>query len=169
LGKAYSITLLRYIPRSDWTGRMIGGKFQGSNVADFSSGVVDFYTVTSTPTLTWNQVAISISSLFRYVRYLTPSYGYLNVAELEFYSCTNATGISENRISMVDFYPNPASTKIYFSENVPEVDLFNLQGQHLLSASKVNSMDVNSLSKGLYIVKMTTLDGSKKSTKLEIR
>jgi uncharacterized protein YjdB len=169
LGASNKINLIRYIPRSDWSGRMVGGKFQGSNVADFSSGVVDLYTVTANPTLIWNQVTITNSGSFRYVRYLTPPNGYLNVAEIEFYSCTNATGLIENQTTTVYFYPNPTTDRIYFSENVSEVGLFSLQGQQIMTARNISSLDVKLLSKGLYIVRMTDTLRNQKSAKLEIR
>jgi len=169
LGNSYPITLIRYIPRSDWSGRMVGGKFQGSNVAGFTSGVVDLHTIITNPILIWNQVTITNATSFRYVRYLTPSNGYLNVAEIEFYSCANTTGLPVSQTTKVDFYPNPATDRIYFSESVFRMGLFSLQGQQVMSAQNVNTVDVNSLSKGLYILRLTNTDGTQNSAKIEIR
>ena len=169
LGTGHQITLIRYIPRNDWTGRMIGGKFQGSNVADFSSGVVDLCTVTTNPTLVWNQVTITNTGSFRYIRYLTPGSGYLNVAEIEFFSCTTSGTDEIVGQAIADFYPNPATDIIYFSEYVSEIRIFSLQGKKILSARNQNSLDVNSLAKGLYIMRVVNLDGNQKSAKLEIR
>ena len=48
-GAAPIVTQLQYCPRAGWASRMVGGQFQGANVADFSSGVVTLFTVASTP------------------------------------------------------------------------------------------------------------------------
>ena len=64
--------------------RMVGGKFQASNDATFTSGVVDLHTITTTPPLAWTEVAVSVPGTFRYVRYLGPNGSYGNVAEIEF-------------------------------------------------------------------------------------
>jgi hypothetical protein len=63
---------------------MVGGKFQGSNVSS-SSGFVDLYTISSAPATQWNEVTISNSTGYRWVRYLSPSNGFCNIAEMEFY------------------------------------------------------------------------------------
>ena len=43
LGTPKTITRLRFFPRLEWTGRMSGGKFQGSDTPDFSKDVVDLF------------------------------------------------------------------------------------------------------------------------------
>ncbi|BFM42578.1 hypothetical protein CFS9_12190 [Flavobacterium sp. CFS9] len=89
LGTAKVVKGIRFYPRATRESRMTGGKFQGSNVADFSSGVVDLYTIPSVPILGWNEVTVSNSTAFRYVRYLSPAGGYCNVAEIEFCGLDN--------------------------------------------------------------------------------
>lgn len=81
----YRITGIRYHPRISYASRMNGGKFQGSNTADFSSGVVDLLTITSTPATEWICAAITNQSAFKYVRYLSPASSNGNVAEIEIY------------------------------------------------------------------------------------
>ena len=87
LGSARQITRIKYAPRSGHQGRMVGGQFQGSNSASFSSGVVTFHTVPMSP---WagvlTDVAVTNTGTFRYVRYIGPTDGYCNVAEVEFYT-----------------------------------------------------------------------------------
>ena len=85
LGTAHVITQVRYFPRSDQAGRMDGGIFQGSNSADFSSGVTTLHTISGIPPVAYTSATISNSTSFRYVRYLSPIGGYGNVAEVEFY------------------------------------------------------------------------------------
>lgn len=92
-GVSAVITEIRYCPRDNFSGRMVGGKFQGSNTADFSSGVVDLYTVTTEPSdgvLTLQ--AISSPGSFRYLRYLAPPGEWCNVAEVQFLG--NVSGAS---------------------------------------------------------------------------
>jgi len=87
LGTAQSVTQISYAPRSGWASRMVGGKFQASNTANFSSGVVTLYTISSTPVVgSLTTVAISVPGTFRYVRYLSPAGSYGDIAEMVFYS-----------------------------------------------------------------------------------
>jgi len=86
LGTTYAITSISYSPRSGWASRMVGGIFQGSNSATFSSGVVNLFTITSTPTTgAFTTVSISNTSAFQYVRYVGPSGSYGDVAEIQFF------------------------------------------------------------------------------------
>lgn len=85
LDKTYNITGINFFPRKEFTGRMIGGKFQGSNTADFSSGVVDLATITLEPALEWNCITVNNNSSYKYVRYICATGGVGNVAEIEFY------------------------------------------------------------------------------------
>ncbi|SMC29419.1 YD repeat-containing protein, partial [Clostridium acidisoli DSM 12555] len=82
VGNLGQITKISYYPRSGWAGRMVGGKFQGS-ITSSSSGYVDLYTIPSQPSAGWNQVTINNASKFRYIRYVSPSVGYANVAEIK--------------------------------------------------------------------------------------
>ncbi|HEX9046110.1 MAG TPA: RICIN domain-containing protein, partial [Verrucomicrobiae bacterium] len=80
------VTQIKYCPRSGLGSRMVGGQFQGANVADFSSGVVTLFTVGSAPPDGVMTVqAVTNAASFRYLRYLGPAYGYCNVAEVEFW------------------------------------------------------------------------------------
>ncbi|WP_276500175.1 LamG-like jellyroll fold domain-containing protein [Terrimonas pollutisoli] len=79
------ITKLRYAPRANFAPRMVGGMFQGSNVADFSSATT-LFTVTAQPTVgVYTEQTVSNSTAFRYIRYISSSTGFGNVAEVEFY------------------------------------------------------------------------------------
>ncbi|MBO9702356.1 MAG: T9SS type A sorting domain-containing protein [Sporocytophaga sp.] len=97
LPSRYKITGIRFFPRKDFTSRMTGGKFQGSNTADFSSGVIDLYTIATEPAYNWNCIDIPGGAVFKYVRYVCAGGGFTNVAEIEFY------GVSANVIPTVAF------------------------------------------------------------------
>lgn len=84
LGTARVIGKIKYYPRANFASRMVGGKFQGSNTSS-TSGFVDLYTISSTPGTGWNEISISNTTAYRWVRYLSPDNGYANIAEMEFY------------------------------------------------------------------------------------
>ncbi|MEY3417248.1 MAG: hypothetical protein RL060_1360 [Bacteroidota bacterium] len=83
--KSAKVNKVRFYPRSGQEGRMVGGKFQGSNDSLFSTGIVDLYTITTQPTsLTWSEGIITSLSSFKFLRYLSPINGYCNVNEIQF-------------------------------------------------------------------------------------
>ncbi|MDL2143844.1 Ig-like domain-containing protein [Flavobacterium tructae] len=111
-GTAKVVKGIRFYPRATRESRMTGGKFQGSNVADFSSGVVDLYTIPSVPILGWNEVTVSNDTAFRYVRYLSPAGGYCNVAEIVFCGLDNMPKINVTAPVNAATYNAPATINI---------------------------------------------------------
>jgi fibronectin type 3 domain-containing protein len=86
-GVSNVITQINYCPRSGFESRMIAGVFQGANQAGFSDAVA-LATVGAQPaTGVFTTADVGNASAFRYVRYLSPSGGFCNVAELQFYGC----------------------------------------------------------------------------------
>lgn len=83
------MTILRKYPffgRHDhFNIRMAGGRFQGSNVADFSKKT-DLYTHEGLTDGNWYDVKIDDDTVYRYVRYIGPHGSYCNVNEIEFFS-----------------------------------------------------------------------------------
>lgn len=85
LGTAASVSMIRFFPRSTKNHRMVGGKFQCSNTSQ-TDGYVDLHTIDAEPPLAWTEVTLSPgATACRYLRYVGPSYGYTNIAELEFW------------------------------------------------------------------------------------
>ena len=76
LGSPKIIAEIKYAPRTSsvfFHRRMLGGRFQGSNQADFSSGIVELFIITDVPSpgkLT--EQKLTATQAFRYVRYVTP-------------------------------------------------------------------------------------------------
>ena len=91
LGNTNSMLLqIKYCPRATFAARMVGGQFQGANVANFSSGVVTLFTISATPQDGVMTVqTIANTTPFRYLRYLGPANGFCNVAEVEFWGTSN--------------------------------------------------------------------------------
>ena len=86
LGSVRSVAQIQFAPRGGYAARMVGGVFQASTSADFSTGVTTLYTVTTAPaagTLTTVTLATPVTA--RYFRYLSPTGSYGNVAEVAFY------------------------------------------------------------------------------------
>jgi hypothetical protein len=90
LGGPHTITSIKFAPRNGgaYAAQMIGGKFQVSATADFSSGVVDLYTIKTKPR-TNGLTTISLPAALtgkgvRFVRYLAPHGSAGNVAEVTF-------------------------------------------------------------------------------------
>ena len=80
-----AVTQIKYTCRAGYGSRMVGGQFQISSASDFSSGVVTLATITTAPS-DGVSVAVPIvgATEERYVRYLSPSGSYGDIAELEF-------------------------------------------------------------------------------------
>jgi fibronectin type 3 domain-containing protein len=78
------IARVRYAPRPTFGARMVGGIFQGSNVADFSTATTLFTIATQPQDGVYTEQTISNTTPFRYVRYVSPANGFCNVAEVEF-------------------------------------------------------------------------------------
>ena len=74
---------IRYCPRSGFGWRMVGGVFEGSNGNKNTGPYTPLYTVSTEPS-GWTEVDASLGG-FRYLRYRSPSGGFCNVAEVEFY------------------------------------------------------------------------------------
>ena len=82
-GKAAQVMKIRYYPRDEFPGRMVGGKFEGSDSPDFKEAVT-LHTVTEEP-FEWMEVKkIDSDRKFRYLRYVSPADGWGNVGEIEF-------------------------------------------------------------------------------------
>lgn len=72
------------------------------------------------------------------------------------------TGINETQnTSMFKVYPNPASTTLYFDLNDhrnSEVEIIDLSGRVLITTKLEQQIDISSLTKGLYCLKIISED-----------
>ncbi len=85
LGSARVLKRIRFFPRAGFLNRVPGGVFQGSNTST-SAGFTTLYTIPSTAVNGWNQVNIGNTTAYRYYRYLGPTNGFCNMAEIELYT-----------------------------------------------------------------------------------
>lgn len=85
LGTATVLKRIRYFPRAGFLNRVPGGVFQGSNTST-SAGFTTLYTIPSNAVNGWNQVNIGNTTAYRYYRYLGPTNGFCNMADIELYT-----------------------------------------------------------------------------------
>ena len=102
LGSAKAVSQISFAPRSGWASRMVGGRFQASNSADFTSGVVTLFTVAAVPaTGSLTTVSTGTATAYRYWRYIGANYTYSDIAEFQLFG--SATGTPK---------PTPTSTQL---------------------------------------------------------
>jgi autotransporter-associated beta strand protein len=82
---------VRYAPRSGFASRMVGGIFQGSNAAGFSTATTLFTITTAPVDGVYTEKMVTSTAPYRYIRYLSPNNGYGDVAEVEFYGIPSST------------------------------------------------------------------------------
>lgn len=75
-----------------------------------------------------------------------------------FNTCPSTASLDENNILDAQLYPNPTTGLISISttENISGVAIYNVIGKRVLQVTNVvnNSVDISSLSKGMYILKI---------------
>jgi len=103
-----------------------------------------------------------------YIRLYDANGGLLfNIGGATFDSEVNAmvqvtpVGVEEHNQDEVSVYPNPATDVLHIDgDNIQGVAVYNLQGQCVMTETgNVNELSVSNLSRGMYIVKVTTADG----------
>lgn len=104
----------KYPVFSNWSnqwGKMIGGKFEGANLADFS----DAELLDSIQTMPFGGVTLSVNNekAFRYMRYKTPKTARTPLAELSFYTQT-PVGIQKLEGSPISYKVFPEDVKNAF-------------------------------------------------------
>jgi len=72
---------------------------------------------------------------------------------------TTASVKNENELSVI-FYPNPATSIIRINNNAEQINVYSLTGAIVKSVKDANSIDVSSISKGVYLLE-TILSGNK--------
>jgi chitodextrinase len=92
MGTKQQVTQIKFAPAFGGENNMVGGRFQASNDANFASGVVTIYTITTAPTAgVLTTVNANTPGSYRYYRYIGPTGGVSEVAEIQFYGPTDQT------------------------------------------------------------------------------
>lgn len=94
---------------------MVGSKFQGANLPDFSDAVT-LYTFTEEPDFKYTTVKVAESKSFKYVRYLASDKTNGNMAEVEFYTAGNDQPLQGKVIGKYEpsiYYPRNTADKMF--------------------------------------------------------
>ena len=70
------------------------------------------------------------------------------------------SGVDENLAASFEVYPNPMNNTLYINGDVQDVTIFNAVGQQVLFVEKMNEINVESLSEGLYFVRISDKRGN---------
>jgi len=125
LSTTYKVTNIRYVPRQGLEGRMIGGKFQGSNSENFST-YTDLATVVAKPSSGWNCFDVSNTASFKYLRYIGPEGAVGNISEIEFYGtvqvANQAPTVTLTSPVTNSIYTAPATISLSATASDPDVN-----------------------------------------------
>ena len=88
-GKAAPVTAIRFVPRSNQPGRMVGGVFQGCTDGP-ASGCHTLATVPWRPSYEWTELPVYDPAPYRWLRYVSPDGGFCDVGEIQFYTAPAA-------------------------------------------------------------------------------
>jgi len=149
-GVPQKVVKIRFYPRTGWTARMVGGKFQGSND---DKDYTDLYTIGFNPeNNAWKVIALENEADYRFYRYQGPVGGYGNVSEIEFWAPFTPNGLSENETEELVLYPNPVNDKLFLSVNADKIVVTGIDGKELI-ISEGNEVELSVLKKGIYLVR----------------
>ena len=103
------------------------------------------------------------------------AYGY-NASSEMFFGCEidvayiDVTGLKENnKTSNFQIYPVPVENEIFIqADNFQKAEIYSITGQKLMESMQ-DSMEVNTLSSGLYIIKVYDLEGNAETQRFVIR
>ena len=88
-------------------------------------------------------------------------YGLFNTNALIFDDCENqALGIDDERLDKsISLYPNPSSSILTINSEIPltKVEIYSVLGQRVKQINQgFNSINIEVLSKGVYVIKITS-------------
>ncbi len=174
LGDTAVVTEIRFAPRSgsQFPGRMVGGVFQASSTADFSSDVVTLYTVGSAPSEgVYTTNAISGAGAYRYVRYYGPTDGFCNVAEIEFYGLAapdpmppaapaglGAVAVSDSRIDL-SWTASAGADSYNVKRSITSGALYETVGSNVVSTSYSDTAGLSAGTRYYYVVSAVNTGG----------
>ena len=140
----------------------------------FQKGRVEIGAYESCASLTlMEDVCYESDPYWFYDRYLTEP-GYYT-AKLQGADCDSVIGLTlsvlegvpETSESVVKVWPNPTSGVLHIeADEFNKVEIYNLLGQIVMKAEKVETMDLSDLDKGVYFLIASNKNGAKAVTKV---
>jgi hypothetical protein len=86
----------------------------------------------------------------------------------ESWNCINENGspnavnsgelsVQEISVALISVYPNPVTNTLYIKGNLEayEIEVYSLLGQHMMTVSNTNKIDVSLFNEGVYLVKIS--------------
>lgn len=74
---------------------------------------------------------------------------------------TNTMSTDDFNIANVNFYPNPTNSQIFFSQEISNLEIYDITGKKVRSFDNVNTnFDVSILEKGIYLLKGISSNGA---------
>jgi hypothetical protein len=123
-GHAAPVSAIRFVPRSNQPGRMVGGRFEGCTDGP-ASGCHTLATVRWRPSYEWTEIPVYDPSAYRWLRYVAPNGGFCNVAEVQFLTAAQEPG----RVTVTPpgtlnaLGANAVTTSIANTGDVPLIDV----------------------------------------------
>jgi hypothetical protein len=123
-GRAASVTAIRFVPRSNQPGRMVGGTFQGCTDGP-TSGCHTLAKVSWRPSDEWAEVPVYDPTAYRWLRYVSPAGGFCNVAEVQFLTAPRSPArmVLTAPTALHALGTNTVTTAISNTGDVPLIDL----------------------------------------------
>jgi len=149
----------------------------GINANGGTDADVDGFLLTANPVGTWvtNTITFTATNTFAvvYIRSLNSVDGATEVFYDNFSLMEDTLSTDEFSTSSFTLYPNPAKDVINIKSNaqdeVSTVQVFNLLGKEVIQSEiKNNSLDVSSLSNGIYMLKINSVKGNSITKKIII-
>ena len=81
---------------------------------------------------------------------------------------TTSLSVNENSLSQFSIYPNPTTgyLNIEYPKELMNITVFNQIGQKVLTFYNTKTVDISSLSNGMYFVKLKAIDGATTTKKV---
>ncbi len=70
--------------------------------------------------------------------------------------------VNDETISNISIFPNPVNDKLFINSEkaISDIEIYSINGRFIESLSDTNEIDFTSYSKGIYLMKLITVDGS---------
>lgn len=141
----------------------------GTNDTDFQT----IYTVTGNNATVNQHYGVADKAKYIKLHSTSTKQGWgLKIRELRVFG-TPAGGTGNNTVSpaepQISIFPNPVTDVLNIKGDVQAVAMYSLQGQLVLSEADVNTINVASFNKGMYLVKVTDIEGNVHTEKIQVR
>lgn len=160
------------------------------NVGDVITWVWSSGTHTTTSTAVpdgaaqWDSPLNSTTTTFQYEVTVAGEYSYKctpheSMGMVGSFSATAATSVSQNQLSNLHLYPNPAKSSVNFridNESIATVAVYNIIGHRVYYENLLNTqlhtqfeIDVSNLSNGIYMLTIEFLNSKRKTQKFVVQ